>query len=340
MCIFGLSGCGAGYLMQAAKGQWQVLHKRQSIDTLLADQGADAQLKARLSTVRAARDFASRELGLPDNLSYRTYSALGRPYVVWNVVAAPEFSVQPRQWCFPITGCIAYRGYFREQNARRYAARLQEEGFDVLVSGVAAYSTLGRFADPVLDTMMRYGELELVATIFHELAHQVIYIKNDSEFNESFAVTVEQEGLLRWLTANQRAVEFDRYLQRRQDLDGMVRLFAEGRQRLAQLYAEPLAPEDMRQRKQQQLAALTTQLREYQQQHREQQQPLRSGYDAWLDAGLNNAHLAAIATYHDCVPAFQRLLSQQRGDLPAFYAAVKQLGKARVAERRAFCARP
>jgi predicted aminopeptidase len=333
MCIFGLSGCGAGYLMQAAKGQWQVLRKRQSIDTLLADEHGDAQLKARLATVRAARDFASRELGLPDNLSYRTYSALGRPYVVWNVVAAPEFSVQPRRWCFPITGCIAYRGYFREENARRYAGELQLQGFDVLVAGVSAYSTLGRFADPVLDTMMRYGELELVAIIFHELAHQVIYVKNDTAFNESFAVAVEQEGLSRWLSAHRRSAEFENYLQRRERLQGIVTRFAAGRQRLSALYAEPLADAEKRLRKQQLLADLTTDVRAYQ-----TGLQLRSGYDAWLDAGLNNAHLASIATYHDCVPAFQRLLTEQRGDMPAFYAAVKRLGRQPAAQRQAFCA--
>jgi predicted aminopeptidase len=150
---------------------------------------------------------------LPDNRSYRSYADLGRPYVVWNVVAAPEFSIEPLRWCFPFTGCLSYRGYFKESNARAFAAALAARGNDTLVAGVSAYSTLGHFADPVLNTMMRYGDLDLVATLFHELAHQLIYVKGDSEFNESFAVTIEQEGLRRWLAARGRslgAAEFPR----------------------------------------------------------------------------------------------------------------------------------
>ena len=146
--------------------------------------------------MRAARDFASRELGLPDNGSYRSYADLSAPYVVWNVVAAPEFSVEPQRWCFPIAGCVAYRGYFDERRARGSSRRtLREQGFDVIVGGVPAYSTLGKFADPVLNTMLGYGDNELAAIIFHELSHQLVYVAGDSEFNEAFAVTVEQAGL-------------------------------------------------------------------------------------------------------------------------------------------------
>lgn len=335
MCLFGLSGCGTTYLLQAAQGQWQLMRKRQPIEQVVADAGTDAALKLRLQLVQDARDFASAELGLPENRSYRSYAALDRPYVVWNVVAAPEFSLQPKRWCFPITGCIAYRGYFREQNARRYADTLKGQGYDVVVSGVAAYSTLGRFADPVLDTMMRYGDLDLVGTIFHELAHQLLYVKDDSEFNESFAMTVEMEGLARWLAARGRSTELAAYQQRRAQQQAVTQLFADGRTGLSKLYAgtttAPLA--ERRASKQQKMDEIGAAVRSFQ-----QQQGIRSGYDAWLQAGLNNAHLVSVGTYYQCVPGLQNLLSLQQGDLAAFYAAARALGRGPVAARRALCA--
>src|SRR5215472_6465627 len=191
-----MSGC---YYVQAATGEYRLLHARVPIPALVADPKTPATLRARLEEVRASREFASRELGLPDNGSYRSYADIGRPFVVWNVVAAPEFSLQPKRWCFPVAGCVAYRGYFQERRARNLALELQARGFDVVVEGVPAYSTLGRFADPVISSMLRYDDDELAATIFHELAHQLIYVKNDSEFNEAFATTVEEVGLTRWL---------------------------------------------------------------------------------------------------------------------------------------------
>src|SRR5215469_11326482 len=193
------AGCGTPYLMQAASGEWHVLHERVPIDTVLADPHTPPAERTRLEQVRAAREFASRELGLPDNDSYRSYADIGRPYVVWNVVAAPEFSVAPKRWCFPVAGCVAYRGYFHEQSARDFALGLEERGYDVAIDGVPAYSTLGKFADPVLSSMLRYGDDDLAATIFHELAHQLLYVRDDSEFNEAFATTVEDAGLERWL---------------------------------------------------------------------------------------------------------------------------------------------
>ncbi len=334
MSVWSFSGCSAGYLMQAAHGQWQLLRARQPIDRLIAAPDTDAALKRRLELVHEAREFATRELALPDNQSYRSYSALGRPYVVWNVVAAPQFSITPLHWCFPITGCIAYRGYFREADAQRYAERLRQRGNDTLVAGVSAYSTLGRFADPVLDTMLRYGDLELVGTIFHELAHQLVYVKNDTEFNESFAMSVERAGVERWLAAHDRRNELGDYQLRQQQQAQIVNLLAAGRVRLAALYREPLAPEPMLLRKQQLLTATTQSVRDY-----TSAQGLRSGYDAWLDAGLNNAHLASVATYYDCVPGFEQLLARHGGDFTAYYTAVRALARGPVAGRRALCAR-
>src|SRR6185437_14397083 len=195
-----------------------------------ADPSTPEAVKARLTEVSAARDFASRELALPDNSSYRTYADVKRPYVVWNVVAAPEFSVRPRRWCFPVSGCVSYRGYFHERRARAFAANLASRGDDVQVDGVTAYSTLGHFADPVLSTMLRYGDPDLAGTIFHELAHQLIYIPGDSEFNESFAMTVEDEGLARWLRARGRSGELAGFRRERQVDDAIEQVFASGRQ--------------------------------------------------------------------------------------------------------------
>ena len=333
MSVFSLSGCSVGYLLQAGHGQWQLLRTRTPIDRLIASDSTDAALKSRLELARAAREFASRELALPDNRSYRSYSALGRAYVVWNVVAVPEFSVAPKRWWFPITGRVAYRGYFREENARRFTAALAARGYDTYVGGVSAYSTLGRFADPLLDTMLRYGDLQLVGTMFHELAHQLIYLKSDSEFNEAFAMSVEREGVARWLESAGRSTELAAYRERAQLQAQLSRLLASGRAQLALLYGTVLPVVEMRHRKQTLLDVTAKAVRDY-----DHRQGIRSGYQAWFDAGLNNAHLASVATYYDCVPGFERLLAQQGGNLPAYYAAVSALARGPAARRRALCA--
>jgi predicted aminopeptidase len=334
MSSFALSGCGVGYLLQAGQGQWQVLRARQPLDKLIANDATDASLKARLEMVRDAREFATRELHLPDNGSYRSYSVLGRPYVVWNVVAAPEFSADPKRWWFPITGSVAYRGYFRESNARKFADGLAAEGYDTLVAGVSAYSTLGRFDDPLLDTMLPYGDLQLVGTIFHELAHQLIYVKNATEFNEAFAMSVEREGVARWLKSKGRGDELALYRTRQEQQALIIRRFADGRAQLAALHRQDLPVSERRARKQESLAAVSDGVREL-----ERELGVHTGYDAWLDEGLNNAHLASIATYFDCVPGFERLLAEHNGDLDAFYGAVRALGRGPAAARGRLCER-
>jgi predicted aminopeptidase len=328
-----LPGCAIGYLTQAAQGQWRLMRARRPIQQVIADPSASEQLKGRLRVVQDARDFAVEDLGLPDNRSYRSYADLKRPYVVWNVVATPEFSVAPQRWCFPFTGCLSYRGYFRERDAHKMADALAARGNDVMVGGVTAYSTLGHFADPVLNTMLRDGDLELVSTLFHELAHQLIYVHGDTEFNESFAVSVEQEGLRRWLAARGRSLELQDYLERRHAEQLMVDAFADGRRQLAALYASapPLPIDQRRARKHGILDSTGEQVLAL-----ERQFKLRTGYDRWIEDGLNNAHLASIGTYFDCVPGFQRLLEANRGDLPEFYAAVRKL-RGNAAARRALC---
>ncbi len=329
-CAF-LGGCGTTYLMQAATGQLHVMRARVPIDKVVADPGTPDPVRRRLERVKAARDFASRELGLPDNDSYRTYADIGRPYVVWNVVATPEFSVTPEHWCFPVAGCVAYRGYFHERGAREFAYALVAKGFDVSVGGVPAYSTLGRFADPVLSSMLRYGDDDLAATIFHELAHQLIYVRDDSSFNEAFATTVEDAGLERWIAHQGGGMRIRGYRDERAREAASVQLLADTRARLARLYASGAPVDVMRARKQRVLADLERRIRALE--HREGvTYPL---YDAWIAQGLNNAQLASIATYYDCVPGFRRMLAEQDNDLPRFYAAVRELSKLPRARRHA-----
>lgn len=315
-----LTGCGAGYLLQAAGGQLAVVSQRQPIERVIADPATPEPLRGRLEVLREARAFASRELGLPDNRSYTTYTELDRPYVVWSVVATPELSVEPLQWCFPVVGCVAYRGYFREQAAEEFADDLRRRGHDARVGGVPAYSTLGRFADPLLSTMLRSGDDEVVGTLFHELAHQVAYLPGDSAFNEAFAVAVEQEGLARWLRSRGRPQDIQRHaarMARQRELVGLLRV---RRERLAALYAGPGDPAAQRAGKAAEFAALADELRAFAARH-----GTAVPFADRLEQGLNNADLAAVATYWDCVPAFERLLAEEGGDLARFYARTRAL---------------
>jgi predicted aminopeptidase len=316
-----LSGCSTiSYLAQAAHGQWQLMHARRPIERVIADPTTAPNLKTRLALVEQIRSFAVTDLYLPDNHSYRSYSDLKRPYAVWNVVAAPTLSVKPLHWCFPVAGCIDYRGYFHERAARRFAAGLAANGDDVMVEGVTAYSTLGHFADPVLNTMLRYDDLELAGVIFHELAHQLIYVRGDSKFNESFAVTVETEGLARWLRARGRENDMQHYSEERHIEQAINEAFVAARAQLKTLYASSLPREQKRARKEEILARTGQEVLAI-----EQRAHMHSEYDRWIRSGLNNAHLAAVGTYFDCVGGFEDLLRQQQGDLPQFYAAVRHI---------------
>jgi predicted aminopeptidase len=329
LLVPGISGCGTLYLAQAAGGQYHVLQARRPIAKVVADPKTPAPLRARLEDVHSARDFAVAELHLPDNRSYRTYADIKRPYVVWNVVATPEFSVEPKRWCFPIAGCVAYRGYFNEKKARAFAKSLAAKGFDVMIGGVPAYSTLGKFADPVLSSMMRYGDNELAAIIFHELAHQLLYVKNDTEFNEAFATVVEDAGLERWLRTRGESDQMQDFLTENAHEREFIDLFAGGRERLRRLYASGIPQPEMREQKAAMLADIAARARDLQRRQGDE------FYESWLREGLNNAHLASVATYYQCVPGFELLLAQQNGDLDRFYAAARGLAKLPRAQRHA-----
>lgn len=328
-----VASCGSvRYYSQAVWGGADVLVKRQPIDRLLEPgpaQVLSAATRERLSLTQEIRDFASRELGLPDNRSYRSYADLGRPYAVWNVVAAPRLSLEPKTWCYPFAGCAAYRGYFNERAARRHGDRLAADGYDVRVGGVAAYSTLGWFADPVLNTFLDYGETDLAALIFHELAHQVVYVKDDSAFNESFATAVEVEGVRRWLRSLGRDEElaaFESGRRRRRDLN---RYLLEARGELESIYGSDDSDERKLARKAELFRALPSR-------YRSELVPVwrAAGDDAggesnlggWLSR-LNNADLVSVATYNDYVPAFLRLLDAFGDDFRAFYGEVERLAE-------------
>ncbi|HUA24381.1 MAG TPA: aminopeptidase [Steroidobacteraceae bacterium] len=327
-----LSGCtSTEYLLQAANGEWHVIHGRKPIVEVIDDPQTPEPLIRELAEVREARDFASHELALPDNDSYRTYVKLDRPYVVWNVVAAPLLSVRPKEWCFPIAGCVAYRGYFDEKRARDFAARLQRGGYDVVIEGVPAYSTLGKLPDPVMSTMMRYGSDELASMIFHELAHQLLYVQNDSRFDEGFAVTVEDEGLKRWLEHKGRPARIAELQKDRAEDAQFVALLRHTRDLLARLYASNAPRAAKLRRKQQLFTDLAGEI-----QTLEHRLGVRfPEYDAWIAQGLNNAELASVGTYNDCLPGFERLLRQENDDLPRFYDAARKLAREPKATRDA-----
>lgn len=322
-CLLALSGCEmAAYYLQAMNGHLDLVGRAQPVERLLADPATPGELRSRLELASRMREFASRELKLPDNASYRSYADLGRPYAVWNVVAAPEFDLKPVQSCFLVAGCVTYRGFYAREDAVSHAAVLRGEGHDVFVYGVPAYSTLGWFDDPLLSTFIRYPEAELARLVFHELAHQVVYVKGDTTFNESFAMAVEREGVKRWLRAAGREAELGALALREARTQDFHGLLARARQRLAVVYGSPDAPEAMRPRKAEAFKALRE---EYEVLKRERWAGF-AGYDRFFDEQpLNNAMLASFAVYSQLVEGFERVLAAEGGDLERFYAKVREL---------------
>ena len=314
------AGCShIGYFVQAAQGQLTLLSEAQPIDDWLARTDITDKLRTKLTQVKEIRAFAAKELALPDNGTFTTYADLKRPFVMWNVVATSELSLKPVQWCFPVAGCVNYRGYYSKEDAQSYAAELRAAHYDVEVSGVPAYSTLGWFRDPVLSTFIQYPEGELARLVFHELAHQVVYVPGDSSFNESFAVTVEEAGVERWLSmygSDKMRASYAEYEGRKQDF---LALLLKHRKRLEEVYKRNISDAEKRKEK----AAIFQSIKD-------EYQALKaswggySGYDRWFAEPLSNAHLAAIATYHDFVPGFRALLAQQKR-FDKFYQAVKML---------------
>ena len=329
--LIGLCGCAeVRYYYQAVEGQMQIWNRSRPIAKVIGDTHTSPQVRERLSLVTRMRDFASSELALPDNGSYRKYADLERPFVVWNIFAAAEFSVAPKEWCFPIAGCVGYRGYFNQARAEQFGEALRSQGLDVFVTGIPAYSTLGWFDDPVLNTVMRYPDAELARLIFHELAHQVVYISGDTVFNESFAVAVELEGVDRWLARDGDPAKRTAFELSEQRKGAFIELVMKYRASLRALYASSVSDAEKREKKAQTFAAMKA---EY--------LTLKSswggfaGYDRFFSRELNNAHLVPVATYSELVPGFRRVLAENGGDFKRFYAAVKEIGKLPKEQRQA-----
>lgn len=324
-----LCGCTSlGYYAQAAQGQFSLLYKAKPINEWLSDSLVNESIKTKLRRVQEIREFALRELGLPDNASYKNYADLKRPFVVWNVVATREFSLVPEQWCFPVAGCVDYRGYYDNEAALSFAEDLRKKGLDVRVTGVPAYSTLGWFNDPVLSTFIHYPEPEVARLIFHELAHQVAYAAGDSPFNESFATAVEEVGLSRWLDAHGDDIMRDSYRIYRGRRDEFLSLLNKYRLQLEATYQQPISDDEKRLRKSGLMQSMQTDYSVL-----KQTWGGYSGYDRWFNEPVSNAHFALIATYNDLVPEFKALMAEQK-NLDAFYKAVKVLAESDAYTRR------
>lgn len=318
-----LAGCATvGYYGQAAQGHLALMAAARPIPDWLADPATPDPLRDRLTKAAEMRRFAADSLGLPDNRSYTAYADLKRPAAVWNVFATPELSLELKTWCYPVLGCAGYRGYFDRAAAEALAAELRNDGHDVNVAPVPAYSTLGWFADPLLNTFIFQSDPELARLIFHELAHQVVYVRDDTVFNESFATAVEREGVRRWLATHgddrQRAA-WAAYQARRDDF---LALLLTHRRRLGDVFASAATVEDKRAAK----AAVFSDLQRDYRQLRDGRWNGFAGYDRFFERELGSAHLAAVGAYNDLVPAFEALLAESGGDLPAFYAQVRSLG--------------
>jgi predicted aminopeptidase len=317
------SGC---YYAHVARGQLSLLAHREPVARVAADPATDAKLRERLAGTQDARRFASDVLGLPRNASYTSYVELGRPYVTWNVFATPEFSVDPVTHCFPFAGCVAYLGFFDKAKAEREADERRKAGDDVAIEGAAAYSTLGWFSDPILSSMLRWSDDELDGVIFHELAHQLVYVGDDSAFNESFATFVQREGLREWRASRSLPPPDPKEDQRD---DAFSTLVLDLRDRLRTVYASGRAADAMREAKAREIEAFRERYREL----RDGAWASDTGYDAWVEKPINNARLVPFGLYDRWVPAFARVFEHAGRDWPTFYGYVRAFARLPKDER-------
>jgi predicted aminopeptidase len=327
------TACSPAYVMQATAGQMAIVRARRPVGEVLTDPNTTTELRGKLESAQDALRFAHSALALPDNGSYRQYADLNRPFAVWNVFAAPEFSLALRTWCFPVAGCVSYRGYFEERRAHESAEKLSAHGDDIYVGGAAAYSTLGFFRDPILSSVAHLPEATLTGVIFHELAHQQLYVPGDTVFNESFATLVEQEGMIRWLTSRNDRTGLCSYLQSLERERDVHRLLGETRARLVAIYSSATSPAIMRIAKASELDDLRARFRQ-----------MRAGwrrppyFDAWFSGPLNNAVLGALAAYDQLVGTLRVILDGEGGDMRAFYRRAARLGRLGADDRAAVLA--
>lgn len=345
LIVIGVSGCHTlGFYGQAVKGQYQIFAHQEPIENLAAAPSTPALLKQRFELLSDLRGFAQTDLKLPTDSHYRKYVDVHRPFVVWNVEAASEFSMEPKTWWYPFLGSLEYRGYFSKKGATNYADYLRGKGYDVSVGGVGAYSTLGWFKDPVLNTFIFEDDSELAEIIFHELAHQRLFARGDTDFNEAFATTVGQEGSRRWLKARKNESGLTEYLAHLHHSDEFVHLIMATRTRLQGLYHDRVMPdgkikaarakpamgaEELRQQKQAIIDGMLADLTRL-----KKQWSNYSDYDGWLKHPINNAHLNSVAAYYDLVPAFEQLLALNGGNMEQFYRAAEQLAHKPKSQRQ------
>lgn len=334
----GVSGCHTlSFYGQAVKGQYQIFAHQESIDKLATEKDTPAPLKQRFELLRDLRTFAKTDLQLPTDDHYRKYVDVHRPFVVWNVEAAPEFSMEPKTWWYPLLGSLEYRGYFSKSGATNYAAYLRAQGLDVSVGGVGAYSTLGWFKDPVLNTFIFEPDADLAEIIFHELAHQRLFARGDTDFNEAFATTVGQEGARRWLKARGNTFALKDYLSHLQRSDQFVHLVMHTRAQLQVLFGDEQTPDGKIKASAKSNGVSNEELRLHKKKilgdMQAQYVRLKSEwggdteYDAWFAHPINNAQLNSVAAYYDFVPAFEQLLTANNGDMQQFYQAAERLSK-------------
>jgi len=319
-----------GYYSQAARGQLTIVFGREDIQHLIERPDLSEELAGKFAKVMDIREFAESELGLPVGGNYSSYVDVEREHVVWNVFAAAEFSVDPVNWCYPIAGCVAYRGYFSEKSALSYAAKLEEDGFDVYTGGVDAYSTLGWFEDSLLSTVLNRADYQLAGLIFHELAHQLVYLPGDTTFNESFATAVEREGVRRWLAKSNKDFNIDAALLDYDRQQQFVDLVGGYRDRFESLYQLEINESSMRSQK----LELQQTLREEYAVLKQQWQGYE-GYDGWFSRSLNNAQLSTVASYNDLLPFFAAVFEQSNQDFSTFYAEVSRIADLPEQERDA-----
>lgn len=323
LCLPLLGACAdMGYYLHSVKGHFSIIQQKRDIDDILRDEHVDSKLSQRLQLVQGIRRFAFDELMLPESDSYSEYADLKRNYVLKNLFAAEEFSIRAKQWCYPIVGCAGYRGFFDLERLDEFVSDLQQQNYDVYVASVAAYSTLGWFDDPVLNTFINWPDYRLAGLIFHELAHQQLYVDGDSRFNESFATAVQQAGVEKWLLSQGLDLQLQLYRQHILNRRAVFDLIKQTRNELDQLYQRDINDDEKRRLKAQALERLKARYQALAKTHQ-----VKDGFQRWFDGELNNARLVSVSTYNDWVPVFSAILVQQQGDFRAFYNEVERISK-------------
>lgn len=323
-CVLGSLGfshsCSTGYYGHQITGHLSLMSNTHEIPSVLNRQNLDGNVRRQLITALEIRTFASEEMALPENASYTSYVDLEREYVSWVVTAAPEFSLDKRDWCFPVAGCVSYRGYYDEARAHRYADRLARQGYDVDVSGITAYSTLGWFDDPIFSPMLRGGEPRLAEEMFHELAHQELYVPGAPSFNEAYASFVGEQGTKRWLSDRGDEEALRTWLSTLRRRAGFDALLARTREELRAIYDREVSEAVKQDQKQAAFNRLKERFRELRRHH-----PEFRVYSTWFEGSLNNASIGHNATYRKWVPAFRVLFEEQNRNFRRFHQEVARL---------------